>query len=369
MRKKVLILGVSAVQMDAILLLKEMDLEVHACAMAADGPGAKVADYFVEINILNETEIIKYILNNSIDYVYSVGSDIAMPVVMRICEKLKLPHFIPSESAITCNTKTLMREKLGAECYGNLPFEVRNNSSQMPSIPLPFILKPSDSQGQRGVFLIETLEEYQEKFDEAISHSRRKEVIVEKFVDGPELSVNAYLVNGEVKFLLASDRITWEGYTGLIHKHIAPSQYLNKQLLDNIHRLVISSCERLGISDGPVYLQIKIENNSPSIIEITPRLDGCHMWKLIEHHVGINILKLTFEHLIYQDTKELDKLLDVTTPVELEFFCEKPDSRFIKNTFDISNCKEYFFYYNNNEIIRSINGKFEKVGYKITEKS
>ena len=55
--KKVLILGVASVQMDAILLLKEMGFEVHACAMAKDGPGAEVADIFTIINILDRDNI------------------------------------------------------------------------------------------------------------------------------------------------------------------------------------------------------------------------------------------------------------------------------------------------------------------------
>jgi len=369
MQKKILILGVSAVQMDAILVLKEMGLEVHACAMASDGPGAKVADFFEIIDILNEQKIIEYIQRKSIDYVYSVGSDIAMPVVMSISEKLNIPHFISSESAIICNTKTMMREKLGEDCYGNLPYEVKKSPLEEPRISYPFILKPSDSQGQRGVFLIQSIEEYHEKFNDAIIHSRRKEVILEKYVDGPELSVNAYLVNGQVKFLLASDRVTWDQYTGLIHKHILPSRYLNDELKDNIYKLVENSCTRLKILDGPVYLQIMIEGNNPSIIEITPRLDGCHMWKLIQNHIGINLLRLTFEHLIYHDTKEIETLFDKTNRVELEFFCQEPDTQFVMGDHDISNAKDYFFYYLNNDVVRSINGKFEKVGYKITEMS
>ena len=50
--KKVLILVVASVQMDAINLLKELGYETFACAMAKDGPGAEAADHFDIINIL-----------------------------------------------------------------------------------------------------------------------------------------------------------------------------------------------------------------------------------------------------------------------------------------------------------------------------
>ena len=39
---KVLIMGVAPVQEDAILKLKNLNIETHAIAMKNDGPGAKV---------------------------------------------------------------------------------------------------------------------------------------------------------------------------------------------------------------------------------------------------------------------------------------------------------------------------------------
>lgn len=72
--KKVLILGVASVQMDAINLLKEMDHEVHACAMANDGPGAE-GRLFQPDKYSGQSNIENYIKENDIDLVYSVGSD------------------------------------------------------------------------------------------------------------------------------------------------------------------------------------------------------------------------------------------------------------------------------------------------------
>ena len=157
--KKVLILGVASVQMDALIVLKELGYETFACAMAKDGPGADVADHFDIINILDMPKVIEYIYNNKIDAVYSVGSDIAMPVACKISEELSLPHFISSKAATICNNKEMMRETLGVDCEGNIPFQVIEEKETIPEIAMPYIMKPSDSQGQRGVFLIRSLHE------------------------------------------------------------------------------------------------------------------------------------------------------------------------------------------------------------------
>ena len=89
--KKVLILGVAAVQMDAIAQLNRMGCETWAAAMAMDGPGARIARHFDQINILDEPKLQAHILRHQIDAVYSTGSDLAMPVACRLSEKLGVP--------------------------------------------------------------------------------------------------------------------------------------------------------------------------------------------------------------------------------------------------------------------------------------
>ena len=47
-----------------------------------------------------------------------------------------------------------------------------------------------------------------------VKYSREGKVIVEKYIEGPEVSVNGYMVNGVMRFLIVSDRDTWPEYTG-----------------------------------------------------------------------------------------------------------------------------------------------------------
>ena len=124
MGKKVLILGVAAVQMDAVSQLKNMGCVTFTCAMAKDGPAADLSDHFNLINILDEEKLATFIVDNKIDVVYSTGSDLAMPVACRLSDRLGLAHFVSSYAANVCNHKNLMRERLTLECEGNIPFQV-----------------------------------------------------------------------------------------------------------------------------------------------------------------------------------------------------------------------------------------------------
>lgn len=368
MKKKVLILGVASVQMDAIVELKKMGYETHACAMAKDGPGADIADKFAKINILDIDGIINYIIENEISLVYSVGSDLAMPVACYISEQLKMPHFVSEETARVCNNKNLMRVSLGKGFKGNVEFQVVTSENDKIELAYPFILKPADSQGQRGVKLISSFDEYIDSYRIAKNYSRSGLVILEQYISGPELSVNGYMINGEIAFLIASDRETWPEYTGLIHKHVVPTVNLPEENISEVKDIIQSASTNLGILNGPVYAQMKIEQGRPYIIEITPRLDGCHMWNLLSYYTGVNLLKLTFDHLLNDNTQEVEKeYKEKKDGYVLEFICQQPNTSADYSDYqgEIKNSLYSFNYYTQGENIRPVNGKFDKIGYFI----
>lgn len=234
------------------------------------------------------------------------------------------------------------------------------------AIQYPAILKPSDAQGQRGIFLIRSQSEFESHFQDVVKYSREGKVIVEKYIEGPEVSVNGYMVNGVMRFLIVSDRDTWPEYTGLIHKHIVPSKAVCNTANSKIKRIVEDACNRIGILNGPVYFQMKVMNGHPYIIEMTPRLDGCHMWNLLARSTGVNLMKLVFEHLLYDDISELKCLNSDIKPMELVFFCQKPKTIMDQSAFLIpKDAEDSFFYYATGDNIRPVNGRFDKVGYFI----
>ena len=363
---KVLILGVASVQLDAVLELRKMGCETFAIAMAKDGPAADAADHFSIINILDIESVVKHIQENNINAVYSTGSDLAMPVACRISERLGLPHFVSSKTAYTCNHKDAMRSELTSECEGNIPFQVLSDIKTEITMDFPLILKPSDAQGQRGIFLIHSQEEFEAHFEQAKSFSREGKAIVEKYIDGPEVSVNGYMVNGVLRFMVASDRDTWPEYTGLIHKHIVPGKAFTKEAEVKMKKILEDACNRMGILNGPVYFQMKIMNDQPYIIEMTPRLDGCHMWNILERAAGVNLIRLTFMHLLYNDVSELDKAFEQVKPMELVFWCQKPDTYMDRGVLEMPGDACYhFYYYEDGDYIRPVNGRFDKIGYYI----
>jgi len=366
--KKILILGVASVQSDALEVLNNLGYETHAIAMKKDGPGAEKAQYFNEINILDVDRVIEYIKEKGINVVYSVGSDLAIPIASKVSEVLDLPHFVSYETANICNKKDAMREFLGSDFKGNVSFQILESKFDKLELQFPFIMKPTDSQGQRGVNLIHDEAEFFRLFDSTQSYSRDGLVILEQYISGPEVSVNGYMVDGELTFLEVSDRETWKDYMGLIRKHVVPSKVITDRQRNDLIDIIKQACIKLNIENGPVYVQMKVEDGKPYIIEITPRLDGCHMWKLLKYATNYNLLETTFKHLI-ENEKPRTNLNTVVSPYELEFACQEPGTLATYEKYrEIQNeSEEYFYYYNELDEIRPVNGKFEKIGYFINK--
>lgn len=362
--KKILVLGTGAPQADLIRCTKERGWEVHACSFREGDPGEGLADFFVLINIIDKEAVAAYCVHNGIDAVYSAGSDIAMPTAFSVSEKLGLPAFCTSETAKICNTKTLLRKTLGTDFTGNIPYQTLRSKEGIIRVGYPMMVKPEDSQGQRGVFRANNFEELLACFDESMRNSRSGNLILEKCIEGNEISVNTFSVDGKIVFFLPSERIVWpESSGGLIHRHVLTDKWAADGLVaSRVRDLVERTLRLLRIRNGPAYFQIMLDTEGlPYLIEVTPRLDGCHMWRLIRFSTGVDLMQLTVE-LLEGKTPSVPCDYSVE-PFETEFFCQAPDTIFQKANFETSDYEYLEWYYRDGEMVHRMNGCKEKCGY------
>lgn len=364
--EKVLILGIGNAQVDLIKLCKEKGYEVHTCSYVSEGRGKEFGDFFALINITDYDQVLEYVKKNSIDIIYSTGSDVAMPTASFVSEQLNLPHFVSTETSKLCNTKQKLREFIGEGKF-NLRFQEIDAITCEFILPYPLMMKPVDSQGQRGIKLIHSREEFESHYDVALSYSRSKRIILEEYVEGPEISANVYMVDGEVVFTLISDRISWPQFEGgIIHKHHLPSSVMNRTSQNKVNEMIKSVTKKLNIINGPAYFQIKMQKDQPKLIEVTPRLDGCHMWRLIKESTGVDLLNITMDHLIENKVdKKLFRYKKIRNDFTLEFICKEPNSKVKGAEYQINDVLYLEQYYTKGEEVKPMNGYMEKIGYFI----
>ncbi|TLX75660.1 ATP-grasp domain-containing protein [Labilibacter sediminis] len=368
--KKILVLGCGNAQTDFIKFCSKMNLEVHSCSYREEGRGIAVSDYFVKIDIMDSDSINKYVVNNSIDLVYSTGSDIAMPVISKVSYKNHLPHFVSEETAVVCNDKSLLRDRIKKLDEFSVKFKKVGSINELEDWNLfPAIIKPVDSQGQRGVFLCENEKQLQAAFEKSVLYSKKRKVIIEEYIEGYEISVNVYVKDGEVVLFFVSERNSFSEYPGgIIKNHVYPLKREVK--MPKLKKMIQLLTKELKIENGPAYFQIKVDGSgNPKVIEVTPRLDGCHIWRLIHEVYGLNLFKITLDHLLYNKF-EYSVFANLSEKHndqrELFFFTCPPNTKLNRSNFSVDpNAKYLEWYYEDGETVREINGFQEKIGYQI----
>ncbi|MFO7735660.1 MAG: ATP-grasp domain-containing protein [bacterium] len=367
--KSILVLGTGNAQIDLIEHCKDKGFHVHACSNRNSDTGRFLVDEFTMTDIKDTDSLTDYCRKKSIGCVYSTGSDIAVPAAAKISDRLGLPSFLSKETAFSMRDKAEVRKSLGDSEF-NLPFREISRKSELQNWDcFPAIIKPVDSQGQRGVIKVDSVEEATSVFSSVQKFSMSGRVIIEKFMDGDEISINAYICNSNAVFSVISDREIFSEFPGGIpRRHQVPSQYDSSFMRKKASELVNIICRKFSLYNGPLYIQAKIDGNHIKLIECTPRLDGCHLWRLIEHAYGVNLLDISIQHLIYGEKPSSDRFLHKkSVPCFLEFICQKPGTKVEKNISGAKDCVFLRWYFKSGEKVRSLNGYMEKVAYFIKE--
>ena len=363
---KILILGVGNSQVDAIRYCKQNGHTVCGVSYRREGRGIELVDEFAVIDICDWQGIKAFAQRKRVDLIYSVGSDLAMPTLGRVSRELGLPYFVDGRTAEILNNKAEARRLFAEHGLSSVPYRVGKTIEDLAGwTEYPAIIKPVDSQGQRGVFEVRDHDELRRMFPSSQRFSRVHAVIVEQYIRGPEFSCNAFVKDGKVIYSFVSDRLTIPSLPGgIVCGHRMPS-CLRVDHLDSLVRLVETSVTALGISNGPVYFQAKFipGETKPALIEVTPRLDGCHIWRLIDTVYGVDLLDLSLRMLMGDSP-----LLIAREPrpgvFSLDFFQQEPNTSF-QGVPEDGRALYTELYYRLGETVRPINERSEKVGYQI----
>ena len=369
-KRKVLILGVGNAQVDAIERCKQAGCEVHGLSYLPEGAGIPMVDHFAVINIVDKKSVFTYACDHAIDILYSVGSDIAMPTVGYVCERASLPFFVSEDTADFLQDKGRQRAFLQEKGLSPVTYQTANSEKDFAGWNVfPAVLKPVDSQGQRGVLEVKEPGDIVEKFNLSLSHSRCGRVIIEQYIIGPEISANAFVYQSEVIYCFFTDRYVIEDAPGgIVRGHRIPT-VAPKSVQDKARSLVLKVVAAVGIENGPVYFQMKYINDEVFIIEVAPRLDGCHIWRLINLKYGVNLLELSFilleNRFLLTENQRRSPVDKQREALFIDFFLQRPETVFF--TPNIPDTEVLFrqYYYQSGEKVRPVNGIWDKTGYQI----
>lgn len=298
MGKKLMILGASILQVPAIEKAKEMGLDVVVVDMNSEAIGFKIGGIKKEvISTIDIKAVVAVAKKHKIDGIMTLATDMPMRTVAAVAKEMDLIG-IDEQTALKATNKAEMRKALK---LNNVPipkfFVVGNKNEYKEAVKqfaVPFIVKPADSSGSRGIYEVKDItnqELINEAYDYCRPFSRVGDVVVEEYMDGPEVSVETLTVDGLCHVIQITDKLT----TGAPHYvemgHSQPTQF-NKAISKQIADVARAANRAIGIKNGPSHTEIIVTSEGPKIVELGARLGGDNITThLVPLSTGVNMVE------------------------------------------------------------------------------
>ncbi len=279
-------LGAGPAQLGLLETARAHGIWTAVCDRDPAAPGFAFADRRCIVSIDEESAIERLASALPLDGVIAAGTDTPVAVAARIADKLGLAHPLKPATAILATNKLRQREALAEAGVPQPRWEVvgGNGTSE---IPPPVVVKAADRSSRGGLSLVRRAAGLERALASAREVSRSGVVLVEEYVDGPEVTVTGFSAGGSFVPLAVTDRIAAEDGLGVPLGYAWPSDYA-----ETATEVTRRAVEALGIDEGPTTTRLRISRGGPEVIEVAARLGAGHETELVELVSGVDLTAL-----------------------------------------------------------------------------
>lgn len=295
--RKIMILGASMLQLPAIIRAEEMGYQVIACDMNPDSIGFKVEGVIPEvISTMDADKLLEAAKNYKIDGVLTICADLAMRSVARIASECGLPG-ISEEAAFMATNKAAMRtclSKNGVPCPKFMRVITKEDYyNAIGQFTDRCVIKAVDNAGSRGIKFLKDLtdkKEIDETYDYCKKFSHSGELVVEEFMDGPEVCVETLNIDGVCHPIQVTDQLRkkppYFTDAGFSQPTLLPGD-----VREEICRIAVNANMALENYKGSSCTEIIVTKEGPKVVEVGPRLAGdCMTTHLVPLSTGVDMV-------------------------------------------------------------------------------
>ena len=192
-------------------------------------------------------------------------------------------------------------------------------------VGFPAVLKPADSGGQRGIFLVESVADIEIHLHEALAASPTQEAILEEFVEGTEMNGIVIARAGDAWALTLSDRLRPPGIGfGVGWIHVYPATVYGDQLEESEH-VAAWAVRALGLRTGIAFPQlIAAPDGRVIVVEVAARIPGGQMADLVRHAVGVDLIEVQLRMALGEELPDELVTARFEQPLAIRFLTAEP---------------------------------------------
>ena len=354
MNKKLMILGASILQLPAIEKARELGLNTIVVDMNPNAIGFNVEGVQKEvISTIDIPAILEAAKKYKIDGIMTLATDMPMRAVAAVSTEMNLVG-IDADTALKATNKAEMRKALQ---LGGVPipkyFKVTNKCEYLNAAKqfnVPFIVKPADSSGSRGIFeVVDITDEdlVNKAYEYCHPYSRSGDVVVEEYMNGPEVSVETLSVDGVCHVIQITDKLTTGVPFFVEMGHNQPSLLTNET----------------------AHTEIIVTKEGPKIVELGARLGGDNITThLVPLSTGINMVECSIK-IALGEKPNLEKQFDKGSAIRYLKTENGVISRItgIKQAEKINGIKQISIVHDIGSTVEEIKSSIDRIGFVISQ--
>ena len=344
--KTVMVIAGGTWQVHLIKKVKAMGYKVLNSNLYEDSPGFAFSDYTAVADVKDKEKNLEIAEKYKVNAVLTDQSDIAVPTVAYVAEKLGC-HTFGEEMAALFTNKFKMRKFCQEKGFPipeyRLCYTIEDAKEFLRELKKTIVIKPLDSQSSRGVFTIHTEEELEQYFSISESYSNQgKGVLAERYIVGTEFTIDG-IMNKGVHHSLAISQKSHFAYNPNIASKLFFS-YDNENFdYDRLRRQNNELVERTGLKFGLTHGEYKYENGKFYLIEIAARGGGTKIASdIVPFLSGIDTYELLVKNALGESAEVDYSVIEKNKKrcAVLEFLDVESNGKKIKNISGLEQIRE-----------------------------
>ena len=175
-------------------------------------------------------------------------------------------------------------------------------------VEFPCVLKPLSLSASRGVIRANTTEQFVVAFkriaallvrdDVTVVGDAARYVLAEEYVPGLEVALEGLLIRGRLHVLALFDKPDpLEGPFFEETIYVTPSR-LPEAVQSAITATTAAACSALGLTEGPVHAELRVNDDGPWVLEIAARSIGGLCSRTLRFGTGMTLEEIILRHAL-----------------------------------------------------------------------
>lgn len=279
-----------------IFLIKEIKSRGIYTILADNSESALAipyADKFRKVNILDYDAVEKVAREENVDFIVTACADQIILTMAKVSERLNKPCYVDYATAAKVSDKSSMKQicrEYDIPTSKSIVLQQLDYNA-LESFRYPLVVKPTDGYSAKGITKVLDKDGLQHAFERALAAGRTKDVIIEEFIDGSEVTIDGYCEDGKAILLSVSNTEKLK----LQDLFLAYRTWYPATVSDVVHDKIEKTMQKIAdackLKNGPMHCQMIVDGDDIFVLEFCARTGGGAKYTLVRRATGFDPFK------------------------------------------------------------------------------